>query len=1406
MADDVNDQVLPDFVPVQAEPTFLESLGASFRRQNLVGSAVSSDSVALKARKAFAWQFTGQWDEGTAISDDEINKGIEESGLAQHAEAFADVSSREEFEAVKNDVFQEQEDMRVRDASGWMGFGTDLLAGVVDVPTLLPVGAGIKVGSAANSVLGSAARLMGASALETTLTEVGLQSTQQIRTFEESAMNVGGSMVLSSLLGGAVARATLGRGYSKIADQLEADMAAMGKNEPKLLANQKSDAILEQLTATAPTIPPPPDPVFGGVAKAVGSEILDADNLSPSQRLYANSLGVNTVNRYAQMVFGRSIIHEMMAAEAPTARMFMQEVAELPVRTQGAMDGVANPISVQSMLTEFDGIRATATKEYVGAYRKWRGRTLDILGKDYEAFSRRVASAMVNGDDMLDPHVTAAVKVMQDADTKVMKRAVKAGLMRDIKAKEADIEAVRRKRGLEDQARQDNARLSRQQSNALSDDIRAAKTPEERAVAVRNRAEQQNKELFTERDAIAKELDDAKAKLRVLTAAREHPDAVKMTALKNKKGAETRAKNNAFAAAEKAAKAFAKKVVAEGVDFIVNVDVPIKKQIEKQSKKYAKLGREYIMARIGEIQGGPAARSGRDIPPDLLTQLDEMVTKVRKAMADVAKMDADIPKQIKAAAGEQGATAIKQWKRVVKAYEKDITDYDTEIADILRRTEADATRLGEVDAPAGSAAANKGQGFKQARARDPLLWELLWSPERKIKRKYEISALLQDEVTFKHMEARAYLQRREYMIEKGELNERSLADPSLTPKEVRATLREAILHAKGSFEVIVHGTFKGGTAKSGQVKKGRRGSALHRNVALSDKELLKRGWIDNDAVELLAMNTRQLGSDALLAGRFRRAMNTEELRLAESNHPDAYWIDGDNPTTVPDLDMSIPKERVAKEYDQLISNAGGDPGRVAKLTLERDRMLSYIDESIDLLRGTHKAEEAMTTGARNLAAVRNYNFALRMGSNVISSLADVGAIMLRHGPTAPINFWGRRLSKMVKDGSFKIDRADLAREARAAGVAIEAEVQSRVAAQMDLMDPAGSAVAGQNKFQQVSRYLAQAGSKVYLINSWTNAMRRAAFGIYQDRVIRFALDRTTMDKAATQWLADLGISSKHLDAIAEQARKGGAEDHMGIWLANTDKWDNDEIRSIFWAAGRKEVNTANVAPNALEKPRAFQNPILNTLLQFTSFAFASTSRTLGQSAQRIVADGGFGKDSARIYMGISAMVGIGMLSSVLHNGADTWLQRANGTELTEWEELPEFDKNPGFWVYQGMSRSGTLGLFSQFADVFENATGYGPMGATQSIFGDEEDLDPVSRYGQSQPLKNVFGPTAGLANDVITGTFDLTRQATDEDTDLKQKTARKLMRNFMPLLNAFYLKSITKEATRSGLEAMGLEE
>lgn len=658
----------------------------------------------------------------------------------------------------------------------------------------------------------------------------------------------------------------------------------------------------------------------------------------------------------------------------------------------------------------------------------------------------------------------------------------------------------------------------------------------------------------------------------------------------------------------------------------------------------------------------------------------------------------------------------------------------------------------------------------------------------------------EDYFEFRGLEERAWLQNREKMIADGTWADSSWGKgksqtpyAQLTKQQKLQVAQSARSHARGSAWEIVHGSnSKGGKKSTGA---GQRSYMKERNVLLSDAVLLKKGWISSDILEINTHITRTMGVDIELAKKFRK----DSVPGKGKGNAEKY---GD---TEPDLAMEKFRQDQDEWYRAEIdkAHAKNDILTIDRLSDERARFVGGktsrgqtidVEDSDmfavrDLLRGTYKTAQTMSTGSRYLAATRNFIYTAKMGGNLLTSVPDIAVQAWHHGPIKFTNHLAKRIAAMPMNGGGLHTEAN-SRLSRAAGITGQMQLIGQISAALDIHNPTqGGRMEG--GFEKLSRAMARGATRVYGIQMWTDFIRATGTAMSTERIVSAIMNPGALKKAELAHMADLGLSAKVGARIKKQILKGGGTDEKGFWELDLRKWDDDDAGDAMLAMLRKDANIGNVMATTLDKPKAMHNPFMSTILQFSSFTMKSTQTLLGRSAQRLVHDGGLGADSLRVYTGIGMMVAMGMLTAKLHDYADNWYTYSKGEEPDH--PLPTWEDNPAWWTYQGFERSGLTGVFGWMANIGEGMGLPGPQLAAHTVLGDEDNNSPVARYGDFGGPKALFGPTHQLISDATTVLKGVSRSAADPDYEISGSVPKAIKRN-LPFANAFYIRWLTNEA------------
>lgn len=360
---------LPEDVP--ADVGFFDAIGPAFRSENVVGSTIMAAGPTVAEMSTSPRVNPWQQIAGTRYEP--------------YYDDFAAASTLVEVDRIKAQIDREEADRRVIQEAGWGGIGAALLAGTLDLPSLIPGGA-VVGGGRALQVAGRTALVAG---LTTAGEEAVLQSQQQTRTGIESATAIGGSVVLGGMLGGA-----LGAVLARSPEGVTAWKAASAEIE----RNITQPADLSAAAAIKPELTDFALPTRGAelVRRTTPGGLSFTDRLQKAQSPVVRQIGNDLIgNEYAF---------------AGTDRLGMEP----------SVEAIAKPAIDRHHITI-----AKAFRDDFKAFAKEGG---DLTRDQY---AERVAMAMRRGDEDPEfPQVSATAQALRAAVVEPLKnQAVKLGLL-----------------------------------------------------------------------------------------------------------------------------------------------------------------------------------------------------------------------------------------------------------------------------------------------------------------------------------------------------------------------------------------------------------------------------------------------------------------------------------------------------------------------------------------------------------------------------------------------------------------------------------------------------------------------------------------------------------------------------------------------------------------------------------------------------------------------------------------------------------------------------------------------------------------------------------------------------------------------------------------------------------------
>lgn len=399
-------QSLTNIAPVDEpqDPSTGETLAAAFRSENIVGSYIASRGMAdpYVIEQGF----------------NAIDYVKDDADFAPHVGRFSGIFNQKAADALKLKIKQENTDRRTIDAAGVNGVIASLAAGVFDLPTLLPVGGGVAY--AGRGLLGTATGAAIGAGIGASVSETGLQLTQQTRTGEETIYNIGGSILLGGALGTLAGRYLSSAEMSGLSRKIE--------GQPKAF-EEANEAVWGRGSPS-------------GAAQSAGAAAVDRGPLQlKDEALIKKMWGIRS-----QDPLIRSQLSDFDAT-----RQTVRQLAETPLEYADNAKGVATEIggSVETRMKMWQAPLADAVQEfdtiYAGYFHNapdptsWQRRLAPmrsemqrVTGGDkltYKQFKEEVGKAAYSGDTHAIPEVEAAAGVYRRVDEAMKHAAIDAGLL-----------------------------------------------------------------------------------------------------------------------------------------------------------------------------------------------------------------------------------------------------------------------------------------------------------------------------------------------------------------------------------------------------------------------------------------------------------------------------------------------------------------------------------------------------------------------------------------------------------------------------------------------------------------------------------------------------------------------------------------------------------------------------------------------------------------------------------------------------------------------------------------------------------------------------------------------------------------------------------------------------------------
>lgn len=456
-------------------------------------------------------------------------------------------------------------------------------------------------------------------------------------------------------------------------------------------------------------------------------------------------------------------------------------------------------------------------------------------------------------------------------------------------------------------------------------------------------------------------------------------------------------------------------------------------------------------------------------------------------------------------------------------------------------------------------------------------------------------------------------------------------------------------------------------------------------------------------------------------------------------------------------------DMMKREADDMVDALG--PGKkesaqAKKIMDDFDRESRVITELTHRIRGTDPTPmDPRYAGLRSVSKMaRDFNVARVMGSSIISQIIDIARPTVVHSAT---KIFGSIIGDFT-DG-FKLLRLSI-KEAQRVGTATDMTLGGRAGQIADLSEQ----YTRQSKLEMVTGLAAHKALTLFGVSPWTVYQKARISYIATDDMLR-QIDKIGKGKEISdKWrtlLASLGIDKETALAIYKE-QPNWQEYSRGYWIANADKWKDQNAANKFSDALLRHIDNMIITPTAADKPLWMHSEVGKAVTQFQSFGWATHQRILIAGLQQRDADA---LNSAML------MLGLGMVSVAMR-------------DIVAEGQVKERDVRG--WLREGFDRSGMASRFMETDALIKKAVGTSPM--TELSGGQTERSAGRGFVGQA------LGTTAGLIDDTakaVRGVMDGSLTGTDLHN----------FRRIMPLQNFILFRGILDQAEENLVNQWGLE-
>lgn len=1311
---------LTQYLPKPQEQfTQSEIAKSAFERENEVGSFIA------KAQNGFNYNNEVDPQDPSFDIIDYINDEVDNSDYAPYAENFLQFKNRRNADLYKKHLDREFRNTEVLQNSGWSGVAWGIGASLLSPVNLIPIGGGAYKAYKAGQLAKGVALTAGAGAVSMTGSEILLQGSQESRTLGESVMNIGAGTLLAGALGGA--SATLSKKqFSQLAKKVEkdiqSDVADVKINPQTQNVEIRPDSASAASKAEYDPIRKQYDEIYTPEIIAKGETPLPfKDYLKQQTALVptitqdvAKLLKVDKLTKKINLINNLNPILRLTQTEyAVKPREFAQKLMKTGLYTNKNLEGIANYQSAEinkkatlaNYVHNYRPAEDIAYREFKQRIKKEGAKPADTAIKNDIQFYEALSRAGRNGDVSPIPEINKLAPIMRNAVlSDLAKKAIEVRIYDENILKTAPKTAIsyfpRLWNKMKVIARENELRqlLFNKIKNVLLPQIKEAELNKERILNTRIL------DLQTKKADLENKLEkasEAKIKEAVNNATINEPNIpneYKQIFLDNinySKNNNTNLDKFAEALSEQLPdsfpftyddieKVYNKYVKGEESIFSTDEALNLLNRYIEAERTISKTKIKSLFQHIRELggivdYGGDLKSMGitNKTMPGLIRKApsnendffgeSSIISSQKTGADDIILKLMERGYFIEREDGSMGKPTIRDLYELIKREAHGEKMYSSSDIEKVRIKESAEYLLNELE--------QLGIDFDK-------LKEAVKLKKGKIKKYIEIKT----ENTSKVIDTKTYI-KIDKLLAKTEIE---LMDKKINTLKNQYTDKQIEIRSK--FEEIgdendyvnevvndivakLKGEDRLGLVNDTDIKIDKRGPLKERTLNfVMDNEL--EPWLENDARKVMAYYANTLATDIEIARAF----------------------DGD-------LTLSNAVEEISREYDDAISKTTTEDEAI-KINKEKRTAINDLTSVAKIMRGIYaRPDNPDSMIVRGGRIARQYNYITKMGQVVMSSISDISRPISKHG----LATWAKTLPNLITNlKGIKLNIKD----AKLAGNISDTVMPERMASFSSLNDTFAS---NNSTFERYVENISALMSKINMMPVWNDGMKGFSSVMTQQRMIDNILNYEKADKRNITYLAQIGIGKDRINDIVKEIKKHSYKEG-NLWVANTEKWENKEIARIYYNALNTDVDSTIATMGAGDLPLWGNTEVGKVILQFKSFAFASTQQTLLAGLQQ--------KDLA-VLNGVISATSLGMLSYYLK-------RKMAGKEPSD---------NPAVWLSEGLDRSGYLAILSEYSHIADKA-GLG----VSSLTGIEQS----SRYASRNAAASLLGPSIALVDDGFT--------------------------------------------------------